>query len=70
MHGESGSVDQEAVQAAITHIQQTIAEFDPNDVYNMDETGLYYCLAPNRTIASGRVSGFKKVKTRMSIALA
>lgn len=70
MHGESGSVDQEAVQAAITNIQQVIAEFDPNDVYNMDETGLYYCLAPNRTIASGKVSGFKKVKTRMSIALA
>lgn len=69
MSGESGSVDQEVVQAALPSLQRRIAEFDPNDVYNMDETGLYYCLAPNRTIASARVHGFKKVKARISIAL-
>jgi hypothetical protein len=35
----------------------------------MDETGLCYCLAPNRTIGSGKLSGFKKAKSRVSIAL-
>ncbi|OAQ22213.1 hypothetical protein K457DRAFT_85114, partial [Linnemannia elongata AG-77] len=49
LHGESGFVDQAALQAVLPILQQTIAQFAPEDVYDMDEAGLYYCLAPART---------------------
>ena len=35
----------------------------------MDETGLFYCLLPNSTLATGPVSGKKKQKERITIAL-
>nr|CCA19907.1 hypothetical protein TRIADDRAFT_5525 [Albugo laibachii Nc14] len=35
----------------------------------MDETGLFYCLAPNKTIAQRQVRGLKKSKTRVTVAL-
>ena len=33
------------------------------------ETGLFYCLLPNSTLATGPVSGKKKQKERITIAL-
>ena len=41
----------------------------PCDVYNMDETGLFYCLTPNSTSATGSVRGTKKCKDRLTITL-
>jgi len=34
-----------------------IATYDHDDVYNMDETGLFYNLAPDTTIASSQIEG-------------
>ena len=35
----------------------------------MDETGLFFRLEPNKTLATGPVSGTKKCKQRISVAL-
>ena len=35
----------------------------------MDETGLFYRLQPNSTLATGPVSGKKKQKERITVAL-
>ena len=40
--------------------KETLSEYSPNDIYNMDETGLFYSLEPNRTVATGSVHGTKK----------
>jgi hypothetical protein len=69
MSGESGSADVAAIEAALPDLQAIIQSYAPRDVFNMDETGLFYCLAPDRTIASRQIEGMKKDKTRISIAL-
>ena len=49
-------------------IKGKIASYDLNDVYNMDEKGLFYNLAPDTTIAQRQIEGSKKDKTRLTIA--
>ena len=41
-----------------------------NDVYNADETALYWKLEPNKTLSSGPITGTKKPKDRITIMLA
>lgn len=67
--GERGSADMEAVRAELPILQQLIARYSPADVYNMDETGLFFSMAPDRTIASRQMGGMKKDKTRLTVAL-
>ena len=43
--------------------------YDLEDVKNMDETGLFYNLAPDKTIARRQIEGMKKNKIRLSVAL-
>jgi arginine repressor len=69
MSGESRSADVEAIRSELPALQQIIAQYQPSDVFNMDETGLFYCMAPDRTIASRQIGGIKKDKTRITIAL-
>ena len=69
MSGESGSADVAAINDALPGLRATIRSYAPRDVFNMDETGLFYCLAPDRTIASRQMEGMKKDKTRVSVAL-
>lgn len=54
-HGESGAADLEGVDVARIVIGQIITElgFKLEDVYNMDETGLYYRAKPSKTLAAG-----------------
>jgi hypothetical protein len=67
--GERGSADVDAFNLELPAFQKLISEYKPSDVFNMDETGLFYCMAPDRTIASRQVGGYKKDKTRITIAL-
>ena len=39
VHGESGSADQDSLDAALPSLRETIAGYDKRDVFNMDETG-------------------------------
>ena len=68
MSGESGSADIAAIEAALPDLRSTIKSFAPRDVFNMDETGLFYCLAPE-AIATRQLEGMTKDKNRISIAL-
>jgi hypothetical protein len=67
-HGESGDAQMDGIEEDLEHIKQRIACYDLNDVYNMDETGLFYNLAPDTTIARRQIEGSKKNKTRLTIA--
>jgi len=69
-HGESGSADISSpeVQARIVEIRHELAKYPICDRYNMDETGLFYNMSPNTTIAREPIEGRKKDKTRITIA--
>nr|CCA27430.1 AlNc14C532G12074 [Albugo laibachii Nc14] len=50
LRGESGSVCETVLKASQTQIQSLTAKFSPEDVFNLDETALYYRLPPKRTL--------------------
>ena len=54
--GESGSADLEGVDIARTLVGQIITElgYQLDNIYNMDETGLYYRAKPSKTLAVGK----------------
>jgi len=47
---------------------QTVAgEFAEEDIYNMDETGLFWKMMPARGLSSQSLPGLKKDKTRITL---
>jgi hypothetical protein len=69
-HGEDASSDTSAsVLVQMENIKAIVFEYDVSDVFNMDETGLFYRLEPNRTLATKTVSGKKKQKDHITVAL-
>jgi hypothetical protein len=74
LHGEGAEVDKNDAEllAALEKLYELIASYDPENVYNMDETGLFFqilprysLLMPNEDISSTR--GKKKAKDRVSL---
>ncbi|CAB5395243.1 unnamed protein product [Rhizophagus irregularis] len=69
LQGEADSADVDAIAEALPLIRNKCSKYPPERIYNMDETGLFYRLEPNRTLATQRLSGRKKCKERLSVAL-
>lgn len=48
-----------------------LSEFEPDDIYNADETGIYYRMLPKRTecLKNDTASGYKVKKDRVSMLL-
>jgi hypothetical protein len=51
------------------HVRDLVAQYGPENTYNMDETGLFWKLVPERTLATEAGSGGKKSKDRITLAL-
>lgn len=68
-HDESDSTDisNPEVQAKIREIKHEFAKYPLCDQYNMNETGLFYNISSNTTIARESIEGRKKDKTRITI---
>ena len=49
LHGEAGGVDVNAVEPDIAILRENINKYDHNNVYNMDKTGLFFKVLPNRS---------------------
>ena len=69
IHGEAASVNEAVVSEGREKLREVLAGYQLHDIYNLDETGLFFRLEPNKTLATGCVSGTKKYKQRISIAL-
>ncbi|XP_064413043.1 tigger transposable element-derived protein 6-like [Latimeria chalumnae] len=69
LHGEAASADMTAIMAGRAELQQALADYSPDDIYNFDETGLFYKLGPSGTLATAPVAGHKKSKERITVAL-
>jgi hypothetical protein len=69
IHGESGDAEMNNIEEALNQLKDRIKDYNRSDIYNMDETALFYNLAPDTTIARQQIEGSKKDKTRITIAL-
>ncbi|OWY96640.1 CENPB protein Homeodomainlike, partial [Phytophthora megakarya] len=70
VHGESGSVNMATIDEQIKRLRAVIQQYAVADVYNFDETGLFYKLCPDKIIARQLFEGAKKSKTQITVALA
>lgn len=72
IQGESQSVDQDACRNWLdTVLPREIAGYDPKDVFNADETALFFRALPERTLAlkGDKCKGGKQVKQRITLLL-
>jgi hypothetical protein len=69
-HGEAGSADIHNPEAIsqMEKVRTLATAYDPCNVLNMDETGLFWKLTPDRTLATMPGSGGKKSKDRITLA--
>lgn len=67
-HGEAGSIPA-STEEEMRALQTIAGEFAEDDIYNMDETGLYWKMLPSRGLLSQALPGVKKEKARVSLAL-
>ncbi|KAE8980131.1 hypothetical protein PR003_g3195 [Phytophthora rubi] len=67
--GEAGSADKAAVVLGRQQLQELTDLYEAKDIYNMNETGLCYAMAPARSICTKGARGVKKNKTRITVAL-
>jgi hypothetical protein len=67
--GESGAVDKIQVDKGRETLKKLLIDYNKDDIYNFDETALFYRMLPNKTLASAPVSGAKVCKERISVGL-
>src|SRR2546423_1497950 len=70
MHGEAASAPLESLPAERRRLQEVISNFDPEDVFNADETELFYRMMPNHTLATKPTPGKKMDKAILTVLLA
>ena len=63
------SVRWEDVLRAREALREALKDYKLEFIYNMDETGLFYRMVPNRSLASVQRCGVKKDKERVTVAL-
>ena len=52
-HGEAASAPLEDLDNMRRDLQNILKEYSPNDIFNVDETGLYWKMEPNCTLSTG-----------------
>ena len=66
--GESGSVDKDVVKSRKLRLPAITASYDTRDIYNMDESGMFYRALPDKTLKERKTDskGGKKSKERIT----
>lgn len=64
-HGEEGSVSENSAQEMLS-IRQALSAYNPRDIFNCDETSLFWKKIPDRSLSTRSLPGKKKEKARMS----
>ena len=65
-HGETAAVVPDIVNAGREKLSKIIEDYPLENVYNMDESGLFYSMLPNKTISHRPEKGHKKIKNRIT----
>ena len=66
-YGEAGSVNSDLLPQQRSELKSILAGYNACDIFNCDETELYWKLEPRKTLAHGPVSGKKLAKDRVSL---
>ena len=67
MHREGGDAVMDGIDEAVQRIKAKMQQFNLQDIWNADATGLFFCMPPDRTISSQPMLGRKKEKKRMTL---
>jgi hypothetical protein len=65
-HGEAGKVDLQQLEIDLTEVRSIIDDYPLTDVYNMDETALYWKSSPDNSLASEELQGGETDKSRIT----
>jgi hypothetical protein len=65
-HGESGSVPL-AAHEEMRALQTICGEFEEDNIFNMDETGLYWRMSPSSGLSTTSIRGVKRDKARITL---
>ncbi|KAI0990930.1 hypothetical protein K3495_g17257, partial [Podosphaera aphanis] len=66
--GAAADINSDANIAQITKLRDLCSRYPEIDIFNMDETGLFWKMAPTRSLATESISGGKKIKDRLTLA--
>ena len=70
-HGEAASgPSSEELNLHHQQLRQLCERYTLDNIWNADETGLFWKMRPSRTLTKGNISGYKKDKARVSLLLA
>jgi Tc5 transposase DNA-binding domain len=61
LSGEANSAPLETLSEERIKLRSILANYNEEDIYNADETGLFFRMEPNQTLGTKRTSGRKKV---------
>ncbi|KAI1000392.1 hypothetical protein K3495_g7803 [Podosphaera aphanis] len=64
--GESGSVDMVLIEEALPGLRAVLNKYEWKDIYNMDETGLFYRMQADNSLAYWQLEGRKESKERIT----
>jgi hypothetical protein len=56
-HGEAGKVDGMQLELDLAEIRSILEDYPLADIYNMDETALYWKSSPDNSLASEELRG-------------
>jgi hypothetical protein len=61
--GESGVADTEIIEESLPHIRIILDQYALADIYNMDETGLFYRMQADNSLATRQLKGRKQTRS-------
>ena len=67
-HGEAASIPP-LQHSEILEIKEELSNYPPEDIYNMDETALFFRLQGQHSLSTTQISGSKSAKDRITIVL-
>jgi hypothetical protein len=67
--GESGSAPISELPLYREDLKNITVQYQLSDIFNADETGLFWKMEPSRVLSTGPVSGRKKMKERITVML-
>lgn len=66
-HVESGNANKQVMGKNLPKIQEQIAKFEARDVFNADDCGFFYKMAPHIALSFQKPEGRKKIKGRFKV---
>ena len=64
--GEVGAVNQIAIEVELEELREQLRSYSNENIYNMDETGLFWKMTPDSTLATMQTPGGKHEKARIT----